>query len=62
MRAYTVRQVADALSVSTLTVYKWLWSGELNGYRLGRVWRISEEELKKFLKRRAKEKTQEEQE
>jgi len=62
MRAYTVRQVADALSVSTLTVYKWLWSGELHGYRLGRVWRISEEELKKFLKRRAKEKTQEEQE
>jgi len=52
MKVYSVRQVAEALSVAPLTVYKWLWSKQLKGYRLGRTWRISESDLKEFLEQR----------
>jgi len=52
MKVYSVRQVADMLGVTVMTIYKWLWTGELKGYRLGKLWRISEEDLKKFLEQR----------
>jgi excisionase family DNA binding protein len=46
---YTPSEIADMLRVVDKTVYRWLESGELNAYKLGRQWRISPEQLQQFL-------------
>jgi len=48
----TVRQIAEKLQVNTETVYRWLRNSKLTGYRANRLWRISEQDLEAFLKRR----------
>jgi len=42
-------EVAEKLGVSPQTVRKWLAKGYLKGIRVGKLWRVSEEDLKKFL-------------
>jgi len=49
-RALTVRQVAYRLSVHPKTVYNLLARGGLRGVKVGRVWRVPEEELEAFLR------------
>ena len=46
---YTTEQVADVLQIHPLTVLKYIKMGKLCGIKLGRVYRIRESELKKFL-------------
>ena len=48
----TVRQIAEKLQVNTETVYRWLRDNKLSGYRANRLWRVSEQDLEVFLKRR----------
>jgi len=48
----TVRQIAEKLQVNTETVYRWLRKDKLSGYRANRLWRVSEQDLETFLKRR----------
>lgn len=45
----TPEEVADLLSVSLKTVGNWLRSGQLQGIKLGRLWRISRPELERFV-------------
>lgn len=45
---YSPVEVAEALSVSRRTVYRWLDSGELAAEKLGGIWRISEAQLAAF--------------
>jgi excisionase family DNA binding protein len=40
IRLYTIAQVADLLSMSTRTVYRWIKAGKLPIVRLGRRVRI----------------------
>jgi excisionase family DNA binding protein len=49
-RYLTPDEVAEQLSVSPLTVRKWLRSGELKGVKAGKQWRIKEAVLNDFLK------------
>ena len=44
----TIKEVAGRCRVSTKTVRRWIKSGELPAYRLGRQWRISERDLRRF--------------
>jgi excisionase family DNA binding protein len=46
----TVQQVADRLAVQPITVRRWLARGELKGVRFGRLWRISEQEVERFIR------------
>ncbi len=48
---YTPQEVADYLKVDVRTVYRWLREGELNALRFRREYRISETDLRDFLKR-----------
>ncbi len=48
---YTPQEVADYLKVDVRTVYRWLRDGELNALRFRREYRISETDLRDFLKR-----------
>ena len=45
----TPEDVAQLLSVSLKTVGNWLRSGQLRGIKLGRLWRIPEQELERFV-------------
>jgi excisionase family DNA binding protein len=51
-RLLTIQNVADECQVSTKTVRRWIEDGELVAYKLGRQWRISEQDLKHFLRER----------
>jgi len=45
---YSPAEVAAHLSVTRRTVYNWLDSGRLTAYKVGDVWRISQEQLDAF--------------
>ena len=47
----TPRQLADRLSLSLSMVYRLLTSGELECYRFGSAYRVSEEQLTQFLQK-----------
>jgi len=49
---YTSSEVAGKLKVSRRSVYQWLTSGQLSGLKAGQSWRITEEDLIAFMKRR----------
>lgn len=46
---FTPRQVSEILQLNILTVYSYIKSGALPAIRLGRSYRITEEDLQKFL-------------
>jgi len=43
-------EVAELLQVSRRTVVRWLKEGRLKGVRVGRLWRVREEDLEMFLR------------
>jgi excisionase family DNA binding protein len=45
----TPREVAEALRVSDMTVYRLIKSGELRALRIGKSFRISEEDFEAYL-------------
>jgi excisionase family DNA binding protein len=49
----TVREVADALRVSTMTVYRLIKDGQLPSTRVGKGYRIRERDLDRYLERAA---------
>ncbi len=48
-RLLTVREVADAMRVSPMTVYRLIKSGDLEAIRVGRHFRISEHQMREYL-------------
>jgi excisionase family DNA binding protein len=48
-RFVTVAEVADQLRVSNMTVYRLVQSGELPAVRIGRSYRIREDDVDKYL-------------
>jgi len=50
VKLLTPEDAAERLQMSVITVKKWLRSGKLKGVKPGgRLWRISEEELERFI-------------
>ncbi len=47
---FTPEEVATALRVTAPTVYEWLRSGQLEGVKAGKFWRVSQPALEAFLK------------
>ena len=50
LKLYTPNEVAEILKLSRQTVYNYITAGKLRSVQLGREHRISEEDLKEFLK------------
>jgi len=48
-RLLTVREVADAIRVSTMTVYRLIKAGDLAAIRVGKHFRIREADLAAYL-------------
>jgi excisionase family DNA binding protein len=51
-RFVTVAEVADQLRVSNMTVYRLVQAGELPAVRIGRSYRIREDDVDKYLESR----------
>ncbi len=45
----TPAQVAERLQITERTVYEWIRGGRLPALKLGRLWRIRQDELEAFL-------------
>ena len=52
MKIYTTEEVADILKLDTVTVRRYLSLGYMKGAKIGKSWRVTEEDLKKFIKER----------
>lgn len=48
-RFLTVAEVADALRVSTMTVYRLIKAGDLRAVRVGKSYRLTEDDVDQYL-------------
>jgi len=46
---YTVRDVAQRLHLTTETIRDYLQDGKLKGFKVGKQWRVREQELEAFI-------------
>ena len=46
---YTTEEVAKMLSLSKMSVYRYIKAGKLSAYKVGRDFRISQKALQQFL-------------
>ena len=51
MNIYTVEEVADLLKIKPETVRIMLRDKELNGFKAGKAWRVTEDDLKKYIQK-----------
>lgn len=49
-RYLTPEEVAERINVKPATVRGWLRDGTLKGAKFGRVWRVRESELQRFIR------------
>jgi len=49
---FTTHEIAEMLNISPRYVTLLIKRGELRGYKVGKEWRIEEEELEEFLRKR----------
>ena len=49
MNIYTVEEVADLLKIKPETVRIMLRDNEINGFKAGKAWRVTEDDLKKYI-------------
>lgn len=49
---YTVEEIAEILKLDAETIRRYLVKGDLRGSKVGRVWRVTEEDLKAYIKAR----------
>jgi len=49
---YSIEEVSKMLKVAYLTVYRWIQANKLKAYKAGKQYRITNEDLSKFLKKR----------
>ena len=52
-RLLTVAEVAAVIRVSRMTVYRLIRRGQLNAIRVGRNYRVKEDDLQRYLKAQA---------
>ncbi len=45
----TPAQVAERLQITERTVYEWIRGGKVTALKLGRLWRIRQDDLEAFL-------------
>ena len=49
MKIYTVEEVAALLKIKPTTVRAMLRDNEINGFKAGKAWRVTEGDLKKYI-------------
>lgn len=51
IRVYTLEEVCDILKVTKRTVYNYIKGGQLQAVKMGKYWRVTEDNLKAFLEK-----------
>ena len=51
MKIYTVDEIAEVLTLKPTTVRVMLQNKEINGFKAGKAWRVTEEDLKKYIQK-----------
>ena len=51
MKIYTVDEIAEILTLKPTTVRIMLQNKEINGFKAGKAWRVTEEDLKKYIQK-----------
>jgi len=46
---YTAKELADKLRVNIMTIYRYIGSGKLKSYKMGKEFRIDKKEFDSFL-------------
>lgn len=46
---FTPKEIAETLKVHHLTVLRWIKEGKIRAIKIGRGWRIKDEDLQKFI-------------
>ena len=49
LKVYAVKEVADLLKVSKMSVSRYIKAGKLKSSKLGRMYRITDDDLRKYL-------------
>ncbi len=49
LRLYTLTELEPIIGVSHLTLLRWVKDGKLKATKIGRKWRVSEENLRAFV-------------
>lgn len=49
---YSILDLVETLRLSKRTIYRAIESGELKGLKVGRIWRFSEKDVERWLKRK----------
>ena len=47
---YTSKEVSEITKLDNETIRRYLVAGKIKGVKMGRVWRVEEQELQKFMK------------
>ena len=48
---YKAEELAEALQVNIMTIYRYIKSGKLMAYKIGKEYRIDDVEFKRFLRK-----------
>lgn len=54
IRVYTLDEVAEILTISKRTLYSYIKSGILHAVKVGKYWRVSEQNLQDFISKGTK--------
>ncbi len=49
MELLSVKDVAKNLNISAYTAAEWIRAGKIKAYKVGRLWRVEQSELQKFV-------------
>ena len=62
IKVYTLEEAAEILQVHPRTVYNYVHNGSIRAIKVGRSWRISEDNLRQFVNGEAQEVSEKEDE
>ena len=48
---YTAEQLAEALQLNVMTIYRYIKAGKLKAYKFGKDFRIDKKEFERFVKK-----------
>lgn len=55
---YTSQEVAKRFKVTYLTVFRWIKAGKLKAFKVGKQYRVKQEDLEAFIEQSKSERTQ----
>ncbi len=54
LKVYTIDEVVDLLHVTRRSIYSYIKEGKLKAVKIGKYWRVTQENLEEFLSRGTK--------